>query len=162
MPVLNIKVREKIAQTSGSPEVVCGNSDYVAVFDLDEEWESYFAKTMRVAWLDIPTGKMRFADVPFTGSTAVLPVIYDAYQIAIGVYAGDIRTTTPARIPCARCITDGEPLHPDPPPDIYEQLLEAITHLAPKVEGAIAGNAVVKFIGCYGFVGLVITEEVEE
>lgn len=30
MPVLNIKVREKIAQTSGSPEVVCGNSDYVA------------------------------------------------------------------------------------------------------------------------------------
>lgn len=131
MPVLNITVREKIAQTSGTPEVVCGNSDYVAVFDLDEEWESYYAKTMRVAWLDIPTGKPRYADVAFSGLSATLPVIADAYEIAVGIYAGDIRTTTPARIPCARCITDGSAEHPAPAPDVYEQiieLLEAISH----------------------------------
>lgn len=162
MPDVRIIVQNKVARTQQSPVMVCGNSDYVAVFDLDAEWESYDLKTMRCVWMDIPTGKMRFADVPFTGSTAVLPVIYDAYQIAIGVYAGDIRTTTPAVVPCSRCITDGEPMHPEPPPDIYEQLLEAITQLAPKVEGAIAGNAVVKFNGCYGFVGRIITEEEEE
>lgn len=141
MPVLNIKVREKIAQTSGSPEVVCGNSDYVAVFDLDEEWESYYAKTMRVAWLDIPTGKPRYTDVAFSGLSAPLPVIADAYEIAVGIYAGDIRTTTPARIPCARSITDGSAVHPAPSPDVYEQIIELLEAIAHPLGFGVTGDA---------------------
>ena len=151
MPNIKVTVRNKIARTQDAPEIVCGNSDYAAVFDLDAEW-AYDLKTMHVVWNDIPTGEQRFADVQFTGSTAMLPAIYNAYRVEIGVYAGDIRTTTPAVVPCARCITDGAPMHPDPPPDIYEQLLETIRNLSPKVEGAIAGNAVVKYKGCYGMV----------
>ena len=162
MPNIKVTVREKIARTQEAPEIVCGNSDYAAVFDLDAEWESYDLKTMHVVWTDVPTGEQRFTDVQFAGSTAMLPVIYNAYRVEIGVYAGDIRTTTPAVVPCARCITDGESMHPAPSPDIYEQLLETIRNLAPKVEGAIAGNAVVKYNGCYGMAGIAIVEEVEE
>lgn len=161
MPNIKVTVRNKIARTQDAPEIVCGNSDYAAVFDLDAEW-AYDLKTMHVVWTDIPTGEQRFADVQFAGSTAMLPAIYNAYRVEIGVYAGDIRTTTPAVVPCSRCITDGEPMHPDPPPNIYEQLLETIRNLAPKVEGAIAGNAVVKYNGCYGMTGIAIAEEVEE
>lgn len=38
MPNINISVKNKIAEvTDKSPFIVCGNSDYVIVFDLDEE-----------------------------------------------------------------------------------------------------------------------------
>lgn len=141
MPEIRISVREKIAQVSGSPEIVCGNSDYAAIFDLDSEWDAYEFKTMRVAWLDIRTGKLLYTDVPFDGSTCVLPAIYDAYEIAVGVYAGDIRTTTPARIPCARCITDGGSAHEAPPPDVYEQILELLEQIANPVGFGATGDA---------------------
>ncbi len=141
MPDVIITVREKIAQVSGSPEIVCGNSDYAAVFDLDSEWDSYDVKTMRVAWLDVRTGKLRYDDVPFSGSTCVLPAIYDAYEIAIGIYAGDIRTTTPARIPCARCITDGGSAHEASPPDVYEQIIELLEQIAKPVGFGATGDA---------------------
>lgn len=141
MPEIRITVREKIAQVSGSPEIVCGNSDYAAIFDLDSEWDAYEFKTMRVAWLDIRTGKKRYAEVTFSGSTCVLPAIYDAYEIAVGIYAGDIRTTTPARIPCARCITDGGSAHEAPPPDVYEQILELLEQIAKPVGFGATGDA---------------------
>jgi hypothetical protein len=32
-------------------------------------------------------------------------------------------------IPCVPCITDGQPVHPDPPPDVYDQLLALLMHL---------------------------------
>ena len=141
LPDVMITVREKIAQVSGSPEIVCGNSDYAVVFDLDSEWDSYDVKTMRVAWLDVRTGKLRYDDVPFSGSTCVLPAIYDAYEIAVGIYAGDIRTTTPARIPCARCITDGGLAHEPPPPDVYAQILDLLEKIAKPVGFGATGDA---------------------
>lgn len=55
MPDINITVRDKIAKAEGSPEIVCGNSDYAVVFDLDFEWDTYDLKTMRVVWIDIMT-----------------------------------------------------------------------------------------------------------
>lgn len=141
MPNIKITVRDKIARTQEAPEIVCGNSDYAVMFDLDAEWESYDLKTMHVVWTDIPAGEQRFADVQFAGSTAMLPAIYNAHRVEIGVYAGNIRTTTSAVVPCSRCITDGEPMHPDPPPDIYEQLIEMISSMMQG--GATAGVATI-------------------
>ena len=155
MPEIAINVREKIAQVSGSSEIVCGNSDYAVVFDLDSEWDSYDVKTMRVAWLDVRTGKLRYDDVPFSGSTCVLPAIYDAYEIAVGIYAGDIRTTTPARIPCARCITDGESAHEPPPPDVYAQILDLLEKIAKPVGFGATGDATMMRDGAgIGIVGI--------
>ena len=75
-------------------------------------------------------------DVLVTGDVCLAPALYDTAAVAVGVYAGNIHTTTPARIPCARCITDGEPLHEDPDPDIYEQLLQYLEELAAGSSGS--------------------------
>lgn len=130
MPNISVKVREKIAQTQGTPEVVCGNSDYVVMFDFDDEWSGYEVKTARFVWCDLKTGKVKHSDVAFSGDICMAPVLYDTAAVAIGVYAGDIHTTTPARVPCAQCITDGVHEHGEPDPDVYEQILACLRELA--------------------------------
>lgn len=130
MPEISIRVREKIAQTVGSPQLVCGNSDYAVTFDFDAEWADYDEKTVRIVWLDKASGRLRRANVLFDGNAALLPAIYRTDQVLIGVYAGDIRTTTPVRVPCIGCITDDAPQHDDPPEDVYEQLLAYLERLA--------------------------------
>ena len=149
MPDIQITVRNKIAQTQNAPEIVCGNNDYTAIFDFDAEWSDYDAKTARFIWRDILTGRMRYKDTLFTGSSVSMPVVYNTYQILIGVYAGDIRTTTPAAVPCARCITDNQPAHDPPPEDVYEQLLAYLAQIDPSGGGGMgtAGNAALSSAG---------------
>ena len=77
----------------------------------------------------------------FSGLSATRPVIADAYEIAVGIYAGDIRTTTPARIPCARSITDGSAVHPAPTPDVYEQIIELLEAIAHPLGFGVTGDA---------------------
>lgn len=141
MPDITIRVREKIAQTVGSPSIVCGNTGYHAIFDLDAEWDEYELITMRVAWTDTFSGQPRHTDVPYIRSIgfAEIPAITDAYEVQLGVYAGDIRTSTPARIPCERCITDGGTYHEDPEPQTYAALLELLARVGG--EGTTAGDA---------------------
>lgn len=130
MPNISVMVREKIAQTQGTPEIVCGNSDYAVTFDFDDEWSGYEFKTARFVWCDLKTGKVKHSDVVFDGDICMAPVLYDTAAVAIGVYAGDIHTTTPARVPCARCITDGVHEHGEPDPDVYEQILACLREMA--------------------------------
>ena len=137
MPEIEISVRSKIAQAQGSPEIVCGNSDYTVTFDLDSEWAPYDAKTAQFKFFE--NGVPRCYEVAFTGNTAAIPAVYDTGELLIGVYAGDIRTSTPARVPCLPCISDGTTPHHDPPPDIYEQLLTLIEGMGSG--GVVAGGA---------------------
>ena len=145
MPDIMFTVREKIAQVQGTPEIVCGNSDYAAVFDFDSEWDAYDMKTARFVWRDNRTGKMLYSDSIFTGNTAPMPPVYNTFLLLAGVYAGDIHTTTPARIPCAGCITDSAPLHPEPAPDLYEQLLAYLEEI---VGGSGDGCEIGTGVGC--------------
>lgn len=138
MPEIDITVREKIAQAQGSPEIVCGNSDYTVTFDLDAEWDAYDAKTAQFKFFE--NGVPRCYEVAFTGDTAAIPAVYDTAELLIGVYAGDIRTSTPARVSCLPCISDGTVPHPDPPPDVYQQLL-ALLETLDSGGGCVAGNA---------------------
>ncbi|MBQ6040204.1 MAG: hypothetical protein IJL32_05455 [Oscillospiraceae bacterium] len=136
MPRVDVTVENKIASTTGTPEIVCGNNDYAFVFTFDSEWSMFTEKTARFVWCDLRSGKIMHKDVLVTGDVCLAPALYDTAAVAVGVYAGNIHTTTPARIPCARCITDGEPLHEDPDPDIYEQLLQYLEELAAGSSGS--------------------------
>ncbi len=127
MPNIQIRVADKIAQAGGSPVIVCGNSDYTVTFLFDSEWAPYTAKTARFSF--VRSGVRQFYDVLFEGDSVEMPAVSDVYEVEIGVYAGDIRTTTPARVPCARSITDGAAQHADPPADVYDQLLEYLAGL---------------------------------
>lgn len=127
MPTINISVENKVAKLTSDSVIVCGNSDYTIEFDFDSEWDDFEAKTVRVAY--IKKGRHECVDVLFENSTVTIPAVYGVQQVAIGVYAENIHTTTPAFIPCEACITDGEPVHQPPTPDVYNQLLEYLAGL---------------------------------
>lgn len=121
---MNITVTERIARVSGCPQIICGNSDYTVTFTFDSEWDEYEEKAACFAYCI--NGARITENVPFTGNTCAVPVLHDIDAVEIGVFAGNIRTTSPARIPCLRCITDldGAPYHP--PDDVYAQLMERV------------------------------------
>ena len=124
MPNINIIVREKIAQAVGDTHIVCGNSDYIAVFDFDEEWDAYETKTARFIW----NGK--YTDVVFTGTKCPVPVITGAFGVLVGVYAGDLHTTTAATVDTEKSILCRNGLPADPPPDVYAQIIAQLNGMA--------------------------------
>lgn len=116
MKTINVTVRDKIASAVGDIVYICGNSDYVIDFDFDAEWDDYDVKTARF----VHNGT--YTDVVFTGEQCAMPVIHKAYGIYVGVYAGDLRTTTPAHIPSAASILSAEGTPAAPPDDVYAQI----------------------------------------
>lgn len=101
---LRITVKDKIAtylQRDGV--IVCGNKGYKIAFTFDEEWDAYETKIARFIWND------KYYDRTFTGKECDVPVINDATEVTVGVYAGDLKTTTPAVIPCLISILCGNP-----------------------------------------------------
>lgn len=117
---IKINVKNKVAERQDDVSIVCGNSDYVIQFFFDAEWEPYETKTARFVTARGHT------DVVFSGDEVALPVITDAISVRVGVYAGNLRTTTPAVIFCRRCITDGSGSPVEPTPDVYAQLMEML------------------------------------
>lgn len=127
MPNISISVSDKIAQVSGSPVIVCGNSDYTVNFTLDSEWDTYEQKTAEFRYWR--GGERKKAEVLFSGSSVSVPVLRDIDEVEIGLCAGDLHTSTPAQISCARSITDGDAVHDPPAPDVYAQLMEYLASL---------------------------------
>ena len=124
-----IDVVEKVARVIGTPIIVCGNSDYTVRFTFDSEWLDKVAKTARFVW--VKNGETQFEEVTFTGSTARVPMLSGITAVQIGVYAGDLQTTTPARVPCMQSILcGGGAQHEDPPPDVDSQLIAMLEGLA--------------------------------
>lgn len=124
--IISVSIKDRYALTEGSPVLVCGNSDYFIKFTFDEEWDAYEAKTARFIYTR--AGKVRYQDVVFTGDTVQVPVLSMVQAVQVGVFAGNLRTTTPARIPCrfsVRCGT-GEP--EEPTPSQYDQIMALLEH----------------------------------
>ena len=97
--ILNILVVNKIATFQKRDGcIVCGNSDYQIKFTFDSDWDAYTDKTARFIW------NGEFIDVDFTGDTCDVPIIKDTDSVKVGVYAGELKTTTPAEIGCYRSI----------------------------------------------------------
>lgn len=123
MPIINITVKGKVA-SSDTKTIVNGNSDYAVNWVLDGEWADYDTKTMRVRHYD---GTV--IDCIFTGCSCSLPIITETCMIEIGLFAGNLITSTPAVINCIRCIRDDEGPVQDPTPSIYDQLLAKLNEL---------------------------------
>lgn len=114
MKTLNISILNKVAtyhQRDGA--IVCGNSDYLVMFNLDSEWTSLTGRIARFTW------NGGFVDVPLPDGSSdtvgvAAPVIDNATQVEVGIYAeygaGFVRTTTPAVIPCRASVRDGRPV----------------------------------------------------
>ena len=156
MPDIQITIANKTATVQGSPTIICGNSDYKINFSFDSEWGDYTAKTMRLRFYQ--NGVLRRYDAVFTGNTVALPALYDIPEVEIGVYAGNIRTTTPARVQCDTGITDGDPTHDAPTSDVYQQLMAYLAGL--QGGGEQVGISELEFIGTdLSTIGIAETEE---
>lgn len=121
--ILHVAVNEKIAtyrQRDGA--IVCGNKDYRVKFSFDSEWDGQAVKTARFIYNNTVEDKV------FEGSTVDVPVIRNATLAAVGVFAGDLQTTTPALIPCKKSILCSDGLPPDPEPDVYAQIMELLAN----------------------------------
>lgn len=123
MPVINISVENKIAEADGTL-YVCDNSDFVAKFAFDAEWEAYENKTARFCYNN------SYVDVVFTGNECPVPIISGTYFFNIGVYAGNLRTTTPARVPCKLSILCGSGAPTAPSDNVYNQIMEKLNGLS--------------------------------
>lgn len=123
---IKVAVNGNVA-TAENYTIVCGNSGYSVDFDFDEEWNQYELKTARFIW------NGQYTDIVFTGNTCKIPIITDVTTLAIGAYAGDLQTTTPALVSCRKSILCSDPVHVDPTPDVYEQIISLLN------EGMVVG-----------------------
>ena len=123
MPDINIKIRNKVAKGEYAV-IVCDNSDYIAHFAFDAEWDAYDTKTARFVYCGT------YTDVVFTGNSCPIPEIHDTRSLTIGVYAGDLHTTTPAYISCVPSILCGNGIPADPTPDVYNQIMELLNNIS--------------------------------
>ena len=122
--LIPITVTGKVATVHGSHIIVCGNSDYKLKLTFDEEWADRTLKTVRFVF--VTEGKVKSIDVPFNGEEVAVPTLIDTKDVYIGIYAGDLQTTTPARVPCVpsiRCMA-AEP--EEPTPNVYDQIIAMI------------------------------------
>ena len=110
MKTFNIKVEGRVASfLRREGAIICDNSDYTIRFTFDNEWSAHETKTARFVWGGA------YTDVEFTGDTCQVPTISGADQVQVGVYVEgtELKTTTPAAIPCRGSIlgtsTAGQP-----------------------------------------------------
>ncbi len=141
MPVINISVENKIAEADGTL-YVCDNSDFVAKFAFDAEWEAYENKTARFVYNN------SYVDVVFTGNECPVPIISGTYFFNIGVYAGNLHTTSQARVPCKKSILCDTGFPADPPNDVYNQIMAKLNSLGSADPEAIA-KAVADYLAAH-------------
>lgn len=136
MPQIIVKIQDKIAKAVNDL-LVCGNSDYTIKFKFDEEWSNETVKTARFVWNN------QYVDVVFTDDICEVPVIVNTEILAVGVFAGDLTTSTPAIIHCSKSILceDGFPVEPSE--DVYTQIMKLINEkLNIDVDGKIAEHTI--------------------
>lgn len=125
--VINVLVSGKVATAPKNAVYICGNSDYTVHFEFDDEWSAFDAKTARFRY----GGKHQ--DVAFTGDQCPVPKMSNIYSFEIGVYAGDLHTTTPAYVPTKKSILCGSGVPDAPQEDVYGQLMELYNESAGKI-----------------------------
>lgn len=122
---IKVEVRDKVATAPPDAVIVCGNSDYTILFQFDEEWDGLEVKTARFKYSTY-AGPKQHIDVPFKGNMVEVPILTNAHKVEVGVYAGNLTTTTGAHIRCLPSIRCGAGEKVEPSPDKYDALMELI------------------------------------
>lgn len=120
---IEISVQDRIAWQINRTEYICGNSDFIVIFDFDNEWAEFTVKTARFIHGDEKT------DVVFSGNKCAVPIIRNVTSIKVGVFAGDLRTTTAANISARKSILCDDCLPAAPEDDIYNQIMAKLNEI---------------------------------
>lgn len=134
-----VTVRNKIA-VANKTEYVCGNDDFVVAFDFDQDWDEYDVKTARFKHNGTHT------DVVFSGNSCNVPRISGTNSIKVGVFAGDLSTTTSATILARKSILCGGSVPAAPTEDVYNQIMDELNRVSKKAD-EMTGGAEEIYIG---------------
>ena len=137
--VINVEIKNKKAVRTNETAYVCDNSDFTVVFSFDEEWNDFDVKTARFVYGD------KYQDVVFTGTECQMPKISNTKLISVGVFAGDLHTTTPAFIVANKSILSGAGVPEAPSPDVYAQIIKLIEEMG----GAVDEEAIRQIVDEY-------------
>lgn len=132
MPTIDIIIRNKTASAVNPPCIVCGNSDYNVKFNFDEEWQAHNNKIGVFAYNRC--GEWQSEKVLFDGDTCPVPALHGVRSVWIGVTAGDVRTSTPADVPCRMGATDFSDTTEKPSADIWGQILAKLDELQTEID----------------------------
>lgn len=132
LTTIHITVHDRVPTITAGEDVISHNSDYVAEFEFDEEWQN----KVKTVYFVCEDGS--YQAVVMNGNSCGVPMLDGEHRrIFVGVQAGSaekpsvLKTTRPCCLKVKDSIADylGEPI-PDPTPDVYEQIiamLESIT-----------------------------------
>lgn len=123
-----MKIYIDIANKKPTPKedykIVCGNSDYKIIFTFDKEWDEYKTKTARFNFSQ--NGVRKYIDVVFDGNECNMPALSKTALVEIGVFAGDLHTTTSCVLRCEKSILCQNGTPEELPENIYNKVIQGI------------------------------------
>ena len=140
MYTIQISVRDKIATQTDGTVIINGNSDYNIEFDFDAEWSDLNNKIGIFAYNDAAAHKWAYQTVMFSGNTCTVPILRDIHCVYVGVTAGNVRVTTPAKVQCRLSISDYADTEEPPSADIWGQILAKLDKLQTEIDEIKAGG----------------------
>ena len=140
MPTIHINVKNRVATANGDSRIINGNSDYNIEFDFDAEWADLNNKIGIFAYNDAAAHKWAYQTVLFSGNTCTVPILRDIHCVYVGVTAGNVRVTTPAKVQCRLSISDYADTEDPPSADIWGQILAKLDELQTEIDEIKAGG----------------------
>ena len=140
MPTIHINVKNRVATANGDSRIINGNSDYNIEFDFDAEWADLNNKIGIFAYNDAEAHKWAYQTVMFSGNTCAVPILRDIHCVYVGVTAGNVRVTTPAKVQCRLSISDYADTEEPPSADIWGQILAKLDELQTEIDEIKAGG----------------------
>ena len=140
MPTIHINVKNRVATANGDSRIINGNSDYSIEFDFDAEWADLNNKVGIFAYPDAAAHKWAYQTVMFSGNTCTVPILRDIHCVYVGVTAGNVRVTTPAKVQCRLSISDYADTEEPPSADIWGQILAKLDELQTEIDEIKAGG----------------------
>lgn len=140
MYTIQVSVRNKIATQTDDTVIINGNSDYSIEFDFDAEWADLNNKIGIFAYNDAAAHKWAYQPVMFSGNTCAVPILRDIHCVYVGVTAGNVRVTTPAKVQCRLSISDYADTEEPPSTDIWGQILAKLDELQTEIDEIKAGG----------------------
>lgn len=125
LTTIHITVRDRVPTITAGEDVISHNSDYVAEFEFDEEWQD----KVKTVYFVCEDGS--YQAVVMSGNSCGVPMLDGEHRrIFVGVQAGAakkpsvLKTTRPCCLKVRDSIADllGQPI-PDPTPDVYQQIM---------------------------------------
>lgn len=131
LTTIHITVRDRVPTITAGEDVISHNSDYVAEFEFDEEWQD----KVKTVYFVCEDGS--YQAVVMSGNSCGVPMLDGEHRrIFVGVQAGAaekpsvLKTTRPCCLKVKDSIADylGEQI-PDPTPSVYEQIIAMLNNL---------------------------------